>query len=98
MTAARIEAEQAADRGLVFRVVDDGQVLPEAESLAGRLAAGPTAAFASIKRAITAAESLDFDAYLEAEAGLQGEAGRTEDYREGVLAFLEKRASRFRGR
>ena len=98
LTAEPVDAERAAEWGLIWRAVDDDALAAEADSLAARLAEGPTAGFALIKQAVLAAETLDFAAYLEMEADLQGKAGRSADYREGVLAFLEKRPPRFEGR
>ncbi len=98
MTAEPIGAETAAAWGLIWRAVDDDALLDEAAALAAKLAAGPTQAYARIKQAIHAAEQNTLSAQLDLERDLQREAGRTDDYREGVRAFLEKRPPRFSGR
>jgi 2-(1,2-epoxy-1,2-dihydrophenyl)acetyl-CoA isomerase len=78
----------------VEAVCDDVAVLR-----AGRVVAqGPTAAYARVKRAMRASLANDIEAQLALEARLQGECGRTQDFREGVDAFLEKRPARFQGR
>ncbi|MGA7324536.1 MAG: enoyl-CoA hydratase-related protein [Rhodomicrobium sp.] len=70
----------------------------EAEALASQLAAGPTKAYAATKAAILAAKSAtDFQTYLKEEARLQGKLAATADYKEGVMAFLEKRPAKFNG-
>ncbi|MFW5834797.1 MAG: 2-(1,2-epoxy-1,2-dihydrophenyl)acetyl-CoA isomerase PaaG [Pseudomonadota bacterium] len=98
LTAEPITGEQAAAMGLIWKAVDDDAVLEEAEKLAATFARGPTKGYALTKRAIQAAATNDFDTQLDLERDLQREAGRTADYREGVRAFLEKRAARFEGR
>jgi 2-(1,2-epoxy-1,2-dihydrophenyl)acetyl-CoA isomerase len=72
--------------------------MPEAERLAAHLARQPTRALALLKRALDESWRNTLDAQLDLERDLQREAGRTEDYREGVAAFLEKRPARFEGR
>ncbi len=94
----KLSAERAAAWGLIWRVVPDGELMEEARALARGLAAAPTRGLALIKRALDASWSNDLDAQLDLERDLQREAGRTEDYREGVRAFLDKRPPRFRGR
>ncbi len=94
----KVTAEQAEAWGMIWKVVDDERLMEEARALADRLAAGPTRGFALIKRALLASWSQDLDAQLDLERDLQREAGRSQDYREGVRAFMEKRPPRFVGR
>jgi 2-(1,2-epoxy-1,2-dihydrophenyl)acetyl-CoA isomerase len=90
-------AESAAEWGLVHRVVPAEQVLAEAQALAARLAAGPTAAYRAIKTVLATAATDHLEDTLALEARLQTELGRTADHREAVEAFLEKRTPRFTG-
>ena len=90
-------AESAAEWGLVHRVVPAEQVLAEAQALAARLAAGPTAAYRAIKTVLATAATDSLEDTLALEARLQTDLGRTADHREAVEAFLEKRAPRFTG-
>ena len=98
MLAERLPAEQAAAWGLIWQCVDDDKLMDEARALARRLAAQPTRGLALMKQALNAAATNTLDRQLDLERDLQRIAGRTEDYREGVAAFLEKRAPRFLGR
>lgn len=98
MLAEPISAEQAEAWGLIWKAVDDGMLMGEAMAIADRLAAGPTLGYASQKAAIQAAATHTLSQQLDLERDLQRELGRTPDYREGVAAFLEKRAARFTGR
>ena len=96
--AEPIPAGRAAEWGLIWEVVDDEQLPARAAELAGRLAAGPTTAHRLAKRALRAGLSNDLEAQLALEARLQGEAGRSRDFLEGVEAFMEKRPPKFEGR
>jgi 2-(1,2-epoxy-1,2-dihydrophenyl)acetyl-CoA isomerase len=98
MLADKISAEQAAAWGLIWKVVDDDKLLPEATTLARQLATQPTRGLALIKQAFNRSATNDLDRQLDVERDLQRIAGRTEDYREGVAAFLGKRTPRFTGR
>ena len=98
LLAEPVTAEQAADWGLIWEVVEDDALAARAEAIGRRLAEGPTLALRLAKQALMASGANDLDAQLALEARLQGEAGRSRDFMEGVTAFLEKRAPRFEGR
>jgi len=98
LTTDPVPAARAVEWGLIWEMVEDDALSDRAEALARQLAEGPTLAFRLMKRALRASGANDLDAQLELEAQLQGEAGRSRDFMEGVAAFLEKRAPRFEGR
>jgi 2-(1,2-epoxy-1,2-dihydrophenyl)acetyl-CoA isomerase len=98
MLGETVDAERAEAWGMIWRAVDDAALQPEAEKLASDLAMQPTGALAAMKRLFAASASNTLDAQLDLEQRLQGEAGRSADYAEGVRAFLEKRAPVFGGR
>ena len=93
-----IPAQQAAEWGLIWEAVDDDQLDTRAAELAGRLAEGPTEAYRLTKQALRQSMSNDLEAQLALEARLQGEAGRTRDFMEGVAAVLENRPAKYEGR
>jgi 2-(1,2-epoxy-1,2-dihydrophenyl)acetyl-CoA isomerase len=98
MLGDKLPAEQAAQWGLIWRVVDDEQLMPEADKLCMHLATQPTHALALMKKALNASLDHNLDQQLEVERNLQRSAGQSEDFREGVAAFLEKRPARFKGK
>jgi 2-(1,2-epoxy-1,2-dihydrophenyl)acetyl-CoA isomerase len=93
----RVSAEQALDWGLVNWVHPDDRLMDEAETLAAKLAAGPTLSYAGSKRALNQMIYPDLDGQLDLEAEIQHELARTDDFLEGVGAFVEKREAAFSG-
>lgn len=96
--AEPVGAQEALRLGLVNWVVPAPELLSKAREVAGRLASGPTRAYGLTKRALLRNLTADLASALDYEAMLQEAAGRTEDHREGVRAFLEKRPPRYAGR
>jgi 2-(1,2-epoxy-1,2-dihydrophenyl)acetyl-CoA isomerase len=96
MLAEPIGAEEAQASGMIYRAVDDEDLMGEARTVAERLAAGPTHALGLMKRALAASPTNSFDAQLDLERDLQREAGAGDEYVEGVRAFLDKRPTDFR--
>jgi 2-(1,2-epoxy-1,2-dihydrophenyl)acetyl-CoA isomerase len=94
----RIASDRALEWGLVNFVAPDGEPFEErVDSLAARLAAGPPGSYAAIKRTINHRVYDGFAEVLDLEAALQQERASSQDFKEGVLAFLEKRPARFTG-
>ncbi|MEL7092753.1 MAG: enoyl-CoA hydratase-related protein [Pseudomonadota bacterium] len=96
--ADKISARQADAWGMIWEAVPDDTFEGHWHGRAMHLATGPTQAFKAVKRAIRASWNNDMDAQLAAEAQAQGKCGKTRDFREGVLAFTEKRKPGFEGR
>jgi 2-(1,2-epoxy-1,2-dihydrophenyl)acetyl-CoA isomerase len=94
----RLTAADAHAWGLVSEVVDDDALPTRAAELAGELAALPTRAIGMTKRLLDRAASSSLEEQLEREAQLQAAATQSEDFREGVAAFLAKRKPEFKGR
>jgi 2-(1,2-epoxy-1,2-dihydrophenyl)acetyl-CoA isomerase len=93
-----LSAAQAEDWGLIWRALPDEDLMPTAREMAARLAQGPTLGFAETKKAIDLAATQDLDAHLEYEAQAMARCGRSQDYAEGVTAFLNKRPPVFKGK
>ncbi|MCE0506484.1 MULTISPECIES: enoyl-CoA hydratase-related protein [unclassified Roseivivax] len=96
--AEKITARQADDWGMIWEAVADESFESHWQSRAAHLAKGPTAAFQKVKQALHASFANDLEEQLALEAKLQGECGKTRDFKEGVVAFLEKRPPAFEGR
>ncbi len=97
MLGERLIAEQAAEWGLIWQCVDDGELHAAVEKLLRTLAGAPTAGLAATKRALYASADNSLETQLDLERDLQRMLGRSDDYREGVAAFTAKRAPRFGG-
>lgn len=96
--AEPIDAELAAEWGMIWKAVEDELLDTEARKLCAHLASQPTRSFALMKKAFLQSAVQTFDQQLDLEAQLQGEAGRTEDYRTAVSAFRAKQSPVFEGR
>jgi 2-(1,2-epoxy-1,2-dihydrophenyl)acetyl-CoA isomerase len=94
----RLSAEKALEWGLVNRVYDDGSLMDEALKLAHDLANGPTVALSLIRKLYWDSPDNSFEDQLNLEFESQRRAGATEDFKEGVTAFLEKRPANFKGK
>jgi 2-(1,2-epoxy-1,2-dihydrophenyl)acetyl-CoA isomerase len=98
LLAERLSADEAERWGLIWKAVDDDRLVEEATSIARALAAGPTKGYGLIKKALHASAGNSLDAQLDLERDLQREAGFSEDYREGVAAFTQKRKPQYKGK
>jgi len=94
----KLSAKKAVEYGLITKAVDHDRLSEEVEEIASKLAAMPTRGFGLYKKAMNASFNHTLEEQLSFEADLQSEAGKTEDYKEGVQAFLEKRKPLFKGK
>ena len=96
--AEPVPARQAVEWGMIWEAIPDENFANHWQKRAEKLAHGPTVAYSKVKEALRQSMSNDLTEQLELEAKLQGDCGDTRDFKEGVLAFLEKRPARFEGR
>ncbi|MEP6944255.1 MAG: 2-(1,2-epoxy-1,2-dihydrophenyl)acetyl-CoA isomerase PaaG [Betaproteobacteria bacterium] len=94
----KLSAEQAEQWGLIWKCVDDAELMPTVDRMLGQFATAPTRGLAETKRALQLAAANTLHAQLDVERDAQRELGRSDDYREGVAAFSAKRAPSFTGR
>ncbi len=98
MTAMPLSAKQAVEWGLIWQALPEAEYLPEAQKMAMTLAQGASFGLGLTKQAIHQAADNSLDEHLNLEAKYQGQAGRSDDYAEGVRAFLQKRSAKFTGK
>lgn len=98
MLGEKVSAKEAETMGMIYKSVSDAEWDEYVRVLSGRLAAMPTRGLALTKRALNASMENNLIAQLDAEEKIQTAAGRTDDYKEGVKAFLEKRKANFTGK
>jgi 2-(1,2-epoxy-1,2-dihydrophenyl)acetyl-CoA isomerase len=98
LTNRMLSAAEAAEWGLVTRVVPDADLATETSAMASELASGPTVSFGRTKRLFHSGFSETLETQMEHEAQAIAKAAQSDDGREGIAAFLEKRATEFKGR
>lgn len=97
LLAEKLPAEKAAAWGLIWDCVDDSDLAPTVERIASQFASAPTQALVRTRQAMHAAMNNELATQLDLERDMMRELGQAHDYREGVAAFMAKRAPRFKG-
>jgi len=97
MLGDKLPAQQAADWGLVWKCVDDAELTATVDALLAQLAHAPTKGLVATRRALHASANATLEAQLDLERDMQRDLGYSADYREGVGAFIAKRAPNFTG-
>ncbi len=98
MTAEQVSAEECLRLGIAYRLFEDADFRAEVAKFAAKLAEGPTLAYRLMKEALRASYDNDLNTQLDLERDLQRQAGQSQDFREGVNAFFEKRSPRYQGK
>jgi 2-(1,2-epoxy-1,2-dihydrophenyl)acetyl-CoA isomerase len=98
LTAEQVPADECQRIGIAYKVFDDTTFRDDVAKAAALLAVGPTLAYRLMKQALNASFTNDLNAQLDLERDLQREAGQSQDFREGVKSFLEKRMPRYQGK
>jgi 2-(1,2-epoxy-1,2-dihydrophenyl)acetyl-CoA isomerase len=98
MLGERLSAEKAEAWGLIWKAVPDEELAAETQAMARHFASAPTKGLAFTKQALYASPHNTLQQQLTLECGMMSELGRSDDYREGVAAFMEKRAPQFKGK
>ena len=99
VTGRPLGATEAKELGLVYAVTSKEELDGEVNAFANKLVAGPTVAYENIKKQVVAASFLEYESFLkEVESKTQSICSNTEDFKEGVVAFMEKRKPDFQGK
>jgi 2-(1,2-epoxy-1,2-dihydrophenyl)acetyl-CoA isomerase len=98
LTAEQVPADECLRIGIAYKVFDDATFRADVAKAAALLAMGPTFAYRLMKQALHASFTNDLNAQLDLERDLQRKAGQSQDFREGVKSFLEKRMPRYEGK